>query len=139
MSGYSSEAVDIADASRPPGRIPHALRRGLASPLPVVLGAIGGLVSAAVAFSGEPLAYVMLGFAGVLLGYATYFIASSYERLLAVKALAQTALEEEPSTPSALTDLVEAMRRHVEELKEEKRRGDKPDRRRGEQESERAD
>jgi hypothetical protein len=100
---------------------------------------MGGLASAGVAFSDKPLAYVMLGFAGVLVGYATYFTASSYERLLMVKALAHTTLEKEMSTAGSYMDLVAEWQRHMEELEEKKRRGDKPDGRRGEQERERDD
>jgi hypothetical protein len=140
MSGYSPEAVvDVAQASPPPSRgIPVRLRRGLASPLPVVLGAAGGLGSAVAAFRDKPLAYLMLGFAGVLVGYAVYFVASSYERLLNVRALAQTALEEGASRDDlakALSHAAEAASR----LEEKERRSDEPSARRDEQDGERDD
>jgi hypothetical protein len=125
-------------------RIRETLRKRLASPLPVVLGATGGLASAIAAFTDKPLAYLMLGFAGVLAGYAVYFIASSYQRLLNIRALAQIALEEEASAPSrfeeVLRDLADAAwRRAKEDLKERERRGDQPGSGRGEQERERDD
>jgi hypothetical protein len=140
MRGQAELQVTLR-SRRPRRRVGETLRKRLASPLAVLLGAAAGLASAVAAFSDKPLAYLMLGFAGVLAGYAVYLVSSSYERLLHIRALAQTALEEETSGSSrfeeALRDLADAAwRRAKEDLKERERRSDEAGGSRGEQERE---
>jgi hypothetical protein len=67
--------------------------RVFASGIPIAAGALAGLAGAFFAFRDHPLAYLMLFFAGALGGYAVFFLAASYERLLDMK----KALEEEQS------------------------------------------